>query len=342
MLKMTADIPLKRFMEEPVTAQVLPYLIGNGDELFEIPGITLHEIQERQNSWNAEDMAYGLNRLLEVASTEKKYVYSIYTAEEIHEKPARSSGQIIWFPRKKKAAFFEKSFVIVIAGGGYDAVCSIAEAFPAAARLNDLGITSFVLNYQVHTKSMVPGEKLFPEPMRDLAHAYRMIADHSAQFAVDPLSYSAIRFSEGVHRAAFCGPAHAGARSYHLPQPKALFCAYPFLTFDHMEEICSEAYVKAQKISMLGSGDADFSEYSVNQHIDKNYPPTYLVHCEDDNLVPFADSLHFRDVLQSHKIPCRMERYKSGGHGFGLGDHTSASGWIERAVSAWESFQVDL
>lgn len=102
-----------------------------------------------------------------------------------------------------------------------------------------------------------------------------------------------------------------------------------------MHLLYPEETLKAQKISMLGKADGDFTEYSIDKHIDRKYPPVYLVHCEDDDQVPFTDSLHFIELLKRKDIYCVTERHQKGGHGFGLGEHMDAVGWIERAVKAW-------
>ena len=66
-----------------------------------------------------------------------------YTDEEKNEDPEKEKYSIIWFPTGKKAPF-----AISIAGGGYNGVCSLMEGFPVAAKLNEMGINAFVLDYR--------------------------------------------------------------------------------------------------------------------------------------------------------------------------------------------------
>ena len=74
------------------------------------------------------------------------------------------------------------------------------EAFPVAARLSEMGMPVFCLNYRVAGK-----EPLFPKPMEDLSAAYRFLKDHEDQFDIDARHYAVGGFSAGGHLAACWG-----------------------------------------------------------------------------------------------------------------------------------------
>jgi dipeptidyl aminopeptidase/acylaminoacyl peptidase len=58
--------------------------------------------------------------------------------------------------------------------------------------------------------------------------------------------------------------------------------------------------------------------YSSELHVNKNTPPTFLVHSSDDGAVPVMNSILFYQALQKEKIYSEMHIYPEGGHGFSL------------------------
>ena len=74
------------------------------------------------------------------------------------------------------------------------------------------------------------------------------------------------------------------------------------------------------------------TEFHIDEHADCNYPPSYLCCCKDDLIVSWKNSLALKEKLSDLNIPVKLELGETGGHGYGLGDHVSVRGWIERAM----------
>ena len=196
----------------------------SGGRFFEENGLlTLAQLQERSPTWNAKDLLYGLRRL------EEPYkVCSVYGGED----PRMAAVKLTWLPAREKK---HETFVILLAGGAYGAVCTMAESLPVAARLNELGYSCFCLNYRTAVQeSFVHG--LMPQPLEDLAAAWRYIRGHADEFGVDPQDYAVSGFSAGGHTAALWGTENLGARKYGLPQPKFLILGYPLITMANVPE----------------------------------------------------------------------------------------------------------
>jgi len=61
--------------------------------------------------------------------------------------------------------------------------------------------------------------------------------------------------------------------------------------------------------------------------------PTFLVHADDDQLVPPENSIYFYLTLRKVKVSTEMHIYEIGGHGFGSGKGKDAcSSWMPRYV----------
>jgi dipeptidyl aminopeptidase/acylaminoacyl peptidase len=71
-------------------------------------------------------------------------------------------------------------------------------------------------------------------------------------------------------------------------------------------------------------------EYSNELQVTASTPPTFLIHAEDDIVVPVVNTLYFYEALQRHGVPAEMHIYPKGGHGFGLHNATTKDEWADR------------
>ena len=294
-------------------------LISGGNFFEENGALSLTELQKKNPTWFADDILYGLERLK--SSYE---VHNVYPQDDAR----LSAVKLTWLPAKEKK---HSTYVLLMAGGAYGAVCTMVEALPVAAKLNELGYDCFCLNYRTAVQeSFVKG--LFPEPMDDLAAAVRYIYKHKDHFGIDPQDYAVSGFSAGGHLASTWGTAHLGARKYDLPQPKCLILGYPLISMSHVPESPVKQYLCT---GMFGAGytQVDIEKYDASRHIDRDYPPCFLVRAQDDPTVPMAEGDGMVSIL---KEKCCLDQAKTGGHGFGVGTATPLHGWVERAAKWME------
>lgn len=199
----TVDTTVKEIKNDRVLKKIAHYLIYNtaedGTKHLSDESRTLRDIQDKTPTWSAKDMAYGLNCIIENGGDGKELLFDVYGEAEIAKCPEKEHVKLIYFPPRGERNR-QKRFVILAAGGGYGAVCSLGEAFPVAARLSEMGMPVFCLNYRVAGK-----EPLFPKPMEDLSAAYRFLKDHEDQFDIDARHYAVGGFSAGGHLAACWG-----------------------------------------------------------------------------------------------------------------------------------------
>lgn len=217
------------------------------------------------------------------------------------------------------------------AGGAYGAVCTMVEALPVAARLNELGVDCFCLNYTVVSKkSFLQG--LMPKPLTDLADAWTFIHSHATDFGLDASKYYVGGFSAGGHLSAAWGTKNTGARSYNIPQPKGLMLVYPLIS---VESVSDNNVKRFMKTGMYGAGKASKlgPEYEIHKHVDGLYPPTYIIQSLDDDSVPVNNITLMENALKAAGVPHLAEPVKCGGHGFGLGTIAPGSAWVERALA---------
>ncbi len=206
--------------------------------------------------------------------------------------------------------------VLVTPGGGYKWVVIDKEGYEIARYLSARGFTVFVLFYRL------PGEGWAAGPdvaLSDAQRAMRLIRQRAKAYGVDPLRVAAMGFSAGGH---VCTDlvARFAARTYDpvdaadtlSPRP---FCAAPIYPVVSMTP--GNAHPGSRKL-LINDDDRLEAAHSPHLNIAADSPPCFIVHAEDDDVVPVANSLLFRDALKAKAIAVESHFFANGGHGFGL------------------------
>lgn len=323
MMRVDVNTKLCDIYDLPDLSLCKKYLITNEDENFTKRGErTLLDMNKDTPSWGAVDIAFGLNRLLEL--TDNKYLYNVYSESEIKKCKEKKDVVLFHFPAKSST----KGFALIIAGGGYTSVCSLAEGFPIAAKLNELGITAFVLNYR--TKKL----KLFPRPLDDVAAALTFISKNASMFDVDQNNYMTFGFSAGGHLAGMWGTRSQGYGKYGFSKPLLSCLGYPLVSTTKMSKdmpFYVKLFLRAVLVGLVG-GKKKEELTQIDDLVDRDYSPCYIVHSKDDPMVSPMQTQSLCDSLNKYGVKYKVEWQEKGGHGFGLGTKDEICGWVERAV----------
>ena len=304
-----------------------PYLIYGGG----LPSIIMNQMKLGKLRWNLESLSYGINHLIKTAS-KGDYVFPVYSASECKDDKKKEDVNVIYFPSEKPAA--DKPFIIVCAGGAYMNVCSVLEAYPVVARMNELGYNAFALTYRVG------GKELMPKPLDDLAAALKYIHNNSSKFKINADRYIVTGFSAGGNLTTLWGTDNHGYKAYGLPKPEAMFPIYPEISSQLSEDI---PIMRMMFKIMLGKNCSKEKEqeYRVLSHMSQNYPPCYIVCCKDDSTVTCINSEKLKEKLDELGISARLEEGEKGDHGFGEGRGTDVEGWIGRAIEFYETLNKE-
>jgi acetyl esterase/lipase len=160
----------------------------------------------------------------------------------------------------------------------------------------------------------------------------RLIRHRARDFAVMPERVSVMGFSAGGHVCADLGarfaaqvykPVDAADRLSARPHHAAPI--YPVISMDS-----ALAHSGSRKL-MLGASPTPQAEaaHSVERNVPADAPPHFLLHAEDDDVVPVENTLRLHAALRARKIPTEMHLFTNGGHGFGLRKATG------KPVEAW-------
>jgi acetyl esterase/lipase len=224
----------------------------------------------------------------------------------------------IYLPEKQSAP---TPAVVICPGGGYHGLAIDKEGHDVARWLNSIGVAGIVLKYRLPRPELSEGQT--PWPMQDAWRAIRIVRTNASQWNIDPTRVGIMGFSAGGHLAAMTG-VHFDAGRPDAPdpidrassRPDFLILGYPVITFSG-----SVAH-KGSRANLLGK-TADpklFDYYSAELQVTPQTPPAFVVQAKDDP-IKVENAILFHDAMTHANIPCELQLYDKGRHGFGLGVH---------------------
>ena len=192
------------------------------------------------------------------------------------------------------------------------------EGYPTAERLNELGISAFVLKYRVYPY-------LYPTAMVDCRRAICFIKAHAKEFGIDADKLSMLGYSAGGNLAASAHylfaslPPIEGYEEDEIdkidPSIASLALIYPelkgernLLALQFGEQILtSDSYcAQIQK------------EHDLTRFVRGSKTPLFLVAAQDDGVVDPSNALDMgRAALENHSR-VELHLFSEGGHGFGV------------------------
>jgi len=220
--------------------------------------------------------------------------------------------------------------VVICPGGGYSGLSMENEGSSIAQAFNKIGVTAFVLTYRLPSDDIMVDKTI--GPLQDAQRAIQMIRQNAANFNINPNKVGIIGFSAGGHLAStaithFDKAVIENSANINL-RPDFGILLYPVITFGQQAHVGSRENLIGKKPSQ-----ELIDLYSNEKQVTANTPPTFLVHAEDDDVVPVQNSLMFYDALLQNKVKAEIHIYQAGGHGFGLHNWTTKDIWFDRLTN---------
>lgn len=217
-------------------------------------------------------------------------------------RPARSNG----------------AAVMITPGGGYRWVVVDKEGYEMGRWLAARGYTVFVLFYRLPGEGWAAGPDVV---LQDTQRAMRLIRHRAGEFGVDAERVAAMGFSAGGHACADL--AARFDRPVYAPQDKAdALSARPFLAAPIYPVIAMSAPAahpgSREKLIGANADAAREAAYSPHLNVPANAPPHFILHAEDDDVVPVDNALLLRAALRARGVAVETHLFTHGGHGFGL------------------------
>ncbi len=219
--------------------------------------------------------------------------------------------------------------VVICPGGGYRILAIDHEGYQIAEWLNNLGIAAFVLKYRLPDARIMKDPSV--GPLQDVQKALRTVRQNAQKWNIDPTQIGIMGFSAGGHLAASLA-SHYQANVYEeatviSARPDFSILIYPVISFDQ------KMTHSGSRENLIGKNptEAQIAYFSNELQINKNTPPTLLIHSVDDEVVPVENSLAYLKQLKKYKVESELHIFSDGGHGYGLGRGGTHSLWSKNA-----------
>tara|TARA_A100001011_G_scaffold38890_1_gene36723 strand:+ start:8804 stop:9736 length:933 start_codon:yes stop_codon:yes gene_type:complete len=227
--------------------------------------------------------------------------------------------QIWYYPSSKLNDVKDKTAVLIIPGGGYEALWIDKEGVDVAKWLNELGISAFVLKHRI---PYWEGKDCRSDvALADAQRAVRIIRKNSKKWAINSEKIGVLGFSAGGHLASSLSTHHdQGLKKSNLEiekfgsRPDFSILIYPVVTMKY-------PYVHTgSRKSLIGKVPSnEMVEYFSNEmQVKADTPPAILIHSNDDTGVLVENSVNYYLALRKYKIPAALHVWEDGGHGYGL------------------------
>lgn len=203
----------------------------------------------------------------------------------------------VFLPEKGKATGVA---VVIAPGGGHHHLAIDHEGYDVAKWLNRNGVAAFVLKYRLARADGADGSITVDKQVRaDGRRAVQIVRERAKEWGVDPGKIGMMGFSAGGELAALTAMHYTTEGVSSRPDFVALI--YPYIRPETMK-------------------------------VDKDTPPSFLVHADDDKLSAEI-SVKFYLAEKQAGVSSELHVYSAGGHGFGMKDRPlPVTGWTQRFI----------
>lgn len=219
--------------------------------------------------------------------------------------------------------------VIVCPGGSYFWLDKKTEGDDVAQWLQSEGISAFVLEYRVggipgfitHYRLVARGNR-YPDMLQDVQRSIQLVRENADAYGIDPTRLGVMGFSAGGHLTAMSGIffdtdvlSATGVHPQVSLRPDFIAPIYPVVS---LVDRCTH---KRSRRGLLGEGPsisaAMKDSLSLERHVRRDMPPTFLMNCVDDPIVKYRNSELLDSAMTAQDVEHRYVQYRTGGHGFG-------------------------
>lgn len=219
----------------------------------------------------------------------------------------------------------ERPAVVICPGGGY-VYCCDREAEPVALRYAAAGFHAFILRYSTGFQAADFA------PLKEVSWAIGLIRENAEAWHVHPEKIVTCGFSAGGHLALAAGLLAEN-------KPNGMILGYPAVSLPNMPgaNFMLQLLTGRKEVTQA---DADY--FSLDNHMDKNSPPVFMVATAEDLLTGFG-ALKVANKYTALGLGYELHVFQHGPHGYSLADGTAADGsaqMLNPAFAQWHGLSV--
>ncbi len=216
----------------------------------------------------------------------------------------------------------DNTAVIICPGGSYFWLDTHTEGREVAKRLQQAGISAFLLEYRVagvsafitHNRLVRRGVR-YPDMLDDLQRAIKEVRQDSVRYGICPDRVGVMGFSAGGHLVALAGQQFDRPGADDNVRPDFIASIYPVVTFT--EECAHRRSRRGIMGERSGSRPELADSLSLERHVRPDMPPVFLVNCMDDPTVHPHNAELLDSALTAVGVDHVYHKFEKGGHGFG-------------------------
>ena len=199
---------------------------------------------------------------------------------------------------------------ILVHGGGFTKGDKQSYIKPLFEPLSKAGFVWFTINYR-----LAPQHR-WPACAEDVETAIRWVKSHAQEYKVDVARIALIGESAGGHLVSY-----AGTRAKSDTGVAAVVPIYA--PHDLEFQVRSRNALGESMSALLGLTELNddawkrLREVSASSHVHKDMPPFLLIHGDQDQTVPFEQSVRFQQQLKALGNQCDLITIPGGVHGMG-------------------------
>lgn len=222
------------------------------------------------------------------------------------------------------------SAVIICPGGGYGGLAISHEGYDVANKFAALGISAFVLKYRLPSDDIMLDKK--NGPLQDAQQAIKYVREHAKTYGIDSNKIGIMGFSAGGHLASTASTHFKRElienKNRTSLRPDFSILMYPVITFGEYTHIGSRE-------NLIGKNASKelIDLYSNEKQVTENTPITFIVHSNDDDVVPIENAFQYIKALNKFSIKNEAHIYATGGHGYGLDSSRIKDDWFDRLTN---------
>lgn len=209
----------------------------------------------------------------------------------------------------------KRKTILIFPGGGYE-FCSWRENEPVALRFVGYDFNCFTVIYNTKPKTHM-------SPTIEGMAALAFIREHAEEYNVDVNCVGVLGFSAGGHAAGT-----VAMRSENKEVAKILKVEPSLLKVNFFISCYSVITMNPKETHygtmhwLTNDDEKLIEEYSIEKHITKDFPPTYIFATEDDGCVPVINSKKLYQACLDNGVKAKMHIFPTGWHGSSLADRS--------------------
>ncbi len=226
------------------------------------------------------------------------------------------------------------SAVIIIPGGAFKRQVLNHEGRDVAEWLNKLGIAAFILKTRLPVNEH---SKRYDVLLMDAQRAVRTVRAHADEWGIREDSIGVMGFSAGGYQTALIATGFDVKLDIPLDEidvysarPDFCVLGYPAISEEAQE---NRGDGKSNPIALYEK--EQLAKYKPHEMLNEHTPPLFIFETDDDRTTPAENSMLLYSAARTKKVPAELHIFRTGNHGFGLGNDEEQTGQWKSLFVKW-------